>query len=463
MPKEFLRSESREDDLDSEIGSPVDHESQSGQNYGPNKPGRKKNPNSQAARRDQNRIAQREFRLRKQQKIRDLEARVQLLSASQDEALTDLRAILKDLMAENLMLRNLLKSVAGFIGEGAGGVMEQLGYRAHEFEALLNKSETDTAWESFQRRKGGYKTAHSAESTSSSLGPHTGSSKRPSEDIVMSSQPKKSRGTGGSDNPAERDDAYPLLIPMSTTVPPPPPPAATTIYPPPARSPQENIFSDLMRNGHPSSSVFIPPTPSATPVHYSPPSSSGYTYLPQMSMMDQGMSTMSYSSSKNGIVRAQSRVLQQTNATSEEPNDEEEIEDSKKVEAMKLIRYHLDNYARNNNYCLPSSLRPTLVQKTMNHESVIDRIIHPELRDRIILLRGQFSLADCLYDYKKAARVHGDDVLAHSNWELSEQWLQKYSYLVGDATFDICNRWRRERGEVELKLSAVGAQGEPPS
>jgi len=33
------------------------------------KPGRKKNPNSQAARRDQNRIAQREFRLRKQQRV----------------------------------------------------------------------------------------------------------------------------------------------------------------------------------------------------------------------------------------------------------------------------------------------------------------------------------------------------------------------------------------------------------
>ena len=69
---------------------------------------------SQAARRDQNRIAQREFRLRKQQRvrrpdpftdacpydypfvqIRDLEARVELLSGSQDEALIDLRAILK--------------------------------------------------------------------------------------------------------------------------------------------------------------------------------------------------------------------------------------------------------------------------------------------------------------------------------------------------------------------------------
>lgn len=463
MPKDFLRSESREDDLDSEIGSPGDHESQSGQNYGPNKPGRKKNPNSQAVRRDQNRIAQREFRLRKQQKIRDLEARVELLSASQDEALTDLRSILKDLMSENLMLRNLLKSVAGFIGEGAGGVMAELGYEMHEFEALLNKSETDTAWESFQKRKRAQKTAQSTESMSSTLGPQTGPSKRPAEDTATSSQSKKSRGMGGSDNPTERHEAYPLLIPMSTTVPP-PPPAATTLYPPPTRSPQENIFSDLMRNRHATSSVFLPPTPSATPGQYpTPSSSSGYSYLPQMNLMDQGMSTMSFSSSKNGTVRAQPRVLPQANATSEEPDDDGEPEDPKKVEAMKLIRYHLDNYTRNNNYCLPSSLRPTLVQKTVNHESIIDRIINPELRDRIILLRGQFSLADCLYDYKKAIKVHGDDVLAHCNWELSEWWLQKYSYLVGEATLETCNRWRRERGEAELKLSTTGVQGESPS
>ncbi|KAI6047359.1 hypothetical protein EDC04DRAFT_2864444 [Pisolithus marmoratus] len=450
---------------DSDIGSPADHESQSGQNHGPNKPGRKKNPNSQAARRDQNRIAQREFRLRKQQKIRDLEARVELLSASQDEALTDLRAILRDLMTENLMLRNLLKNVASFIGEGAGGVMEKLGYDSHELETFLNKSETDTAWESFQKRKRAHKTAQSTEAMSSTLGPQTGPSKRPAEDTATSSQSKRQRGMGGSDNLTERNEAYPLIIPLSTTIPPPPPPAATTaLYPPPARSPQENIFSDLIRNGHANSSVFMPPTPSATPGHYSTPSSSsGYTYLPQMNIVDQGMSTMSFSS-KNGAVRAQSRALPQTGAASEEPDDDEELEDPKKVEAMKLIRYHLDNYARNNNYCLPPSLRPTLVQKCVcQFKSIIDRIIHPELRDRIILLRGQFSLADCLYDYKKTIRVHGDDVLAHGNWELSERWLRKYSYLVGEATLDICNRWRRERGEAELTLSAIGVHSESPS
>jgi hypothetical protein len=74
------------------------------------------NTSSQAARRDQNRIAQREFRLRKQQRvchdlvipcpinraqllsfiqIRDLEARVEILSGGKDEALGEMRNMLK--------------------------------------------------------------------------------------------------------------------------------------------------------------------------------------------------------------------------------------------------------------------------------------------------------------------------------------------------------------------------------
>lgn len=77
-------------------------------------------------------------------------------------------------------------------------------------------------------------------------------------------------------------------------------------------------------------------------------------------------------------------------------------------------------------------------------ESVIDRILHPELRDRMILLRGspssgpigtydtnvisigRFDLVDCLHDYRRAVTIHGDDVLAHGNWEISEEWLSKY-------------------------------------
>lgn len=94
MPDERDRSVSQDIDRESsEAPSPETHDGSQPPAAG--KPGRKKNPNSQAARRDQNRIAQREFRLRKQQRIRDLEASVEILSGGKDEALSQLRKVLK--------------------------------------------------------------------------------------------------------------------------------------------------------------------------------------------------------------------------------------------------------------------------------------------------------------------------------------------------------------------------------
>ena len=40
----------------------------------------------------------------------------------------------------------------------------------------------------------------------------------------------------------------------------------------------------------------------------------------------------------------------------------------------------------------------------------------------------RFNLVDCLHDYRYAVTIHGDDVLAHNNWEISENWLQRYKY-----------------------------------
>ena len=41
----------------------------------------------------------------------------------------------------------------------------------------------------------------------------------------------------------------------------------------------------------------------------------------------------------------------------------------------------------------------------------------------------RFNLVDCLHDYRHAVIIHGDDVLAHNNWEISETWLQRYKYV----------------------------------
>lgn len=84
---------------------------------------------------------------------------------------------------------------------------------------------------------------------------------------------------------------------------------------------------------------------------------------------------------------------------------------------------------------------------------------------------------DCLHDHRYAVTIHGDDVLAHNNWEIAESWLQRYKcvssfcpcrvfvnltgrvrFLVDPATLSITNRWRRERGEPELPLSEYSSE-----
>jgi len=165
----------------------------------------------------------------------------------------------------------------------------------------------------------------------------------------------------------------------------------------------------------------------------------------------------------NGTTQTTTQTAAQRGSNPMTPEEGDDEDDPGRNEAYKLISYHLENYKRNSAYCLPSSLRPTLVQRTVPHESVIDRILHPELRDRMILLRGRFDLVDCLMDYRDAVNIHGEDVLAHSNWEINEKWLRQYGYLVDQATLNISNRWRRERGESEIRMSELVPQDTTPT
>lgn len=80
-----------------------------------------------------------------------------------------------------------------------------------------------------------------------------------------------------------------------------------------------------------------------------------------------------------------------------------------------------------------------------------------------------------MHDYRHAVTIHGDDVLGHQNWEIAESWLKQYQYvldvrcneavdahaivfsvLVGHETLEICNRWRKERGEPPLLPEDLG-------
>ncbi|KAI0676867.1 hypothetical protein C8Q78DRAFT_50817 [Trametes maxima] len=454
MPDDRDRSVSR-DVESSEPPSPAETNNDAGGSQSPavGKPGRKKNPNSQAARRDQNRIAQREFRLRKQQRIRDLEASVEILSGGKDEALSQLRKVLKDLMQENQVLRGLLKSLGGFIGDGAGGILTKLGWEMSDFNELVNKAETDTAWESYQRHKRDKSEAPGPSGPSGSS-----SQKRAAEDSdpfgLRSKRPRPSESNGESSRPS---DNFPLLVPLN--------PAVSSIgsnglYP---RTQDNNsLLSEYTRPPTSASPMFVPP-PASPPVNQHgqyPSSSSGNmsmpfqsSYMPGISVTSDSMAPLSMANNNTGNMAGTSRSASGSQQSSTQQQQAEEEMEPKKNDAYKLIHYHLDNYKRNNNYCLPSSLRPTLVQRTIPHESIIDGVLHPELRDRMILLRERFNLVDCLHDYRLAVTIHGDDVLAHVNWEIGESWLSRYKFLVDMRTLNNINQWRRERGDPELSPS----------
>lgn len=92
-------------------------------------------------RKEQNRAAQREFRQRKQQYIRALEARVELLSSDHDTQVNRLRFALRHLLAENNSLRNIVGSLAHFIGKRSiGGCLTESGMTREMLEATMNST-----------------------------------------------------------------------------------------------------------------------------------------------------------------------------------------------------------------------------------------------------------------------------------------------------------------------------------
>ncbi|SPO23361.1 uncharacterized protein UTRI_02039 [Ustilago trichophora] len=92
-------------------------------------------------RKEQNRAAQREFRQRKQQYIRALEARVELLSSDHDTQVNRLRFALRHLLAENNNLRGIVGSLAHFIGKRSiGGCLVEAGMTREMLEATMNSS-----------------------------------------------------------------------------------------------------------------------------------------------------------------------------------------------------------------------------------------------------------------------------------------------------------------------------------
>ena len=224
---------------------------------------------------------------------------------------------LADLMAENQTLRNLLRSLAAFIGEGAGGLLPKLGWDATDFNDFINKSETDTAWEGYQKRK----KAQVPGAGSATMQ----SRKRSSEDDPVASRSKKARN---DDNSLEdRQNGFSMLVqvPQSSVAP--------SLYSA-SQQTQERpaMFAELMQ-GPNGSQMFMQPSTPTNSAQYPAPSVSNLnsyppSYVPGVNMnMEQPMSSSDGSS----------QGMQRSNPV-EPPDELDDEEDPKRNEAYKLIR-----------------------------------------------------------------------------------------------------------------------------
>ena len=221
-------------------------------------------------------------------------------------------------MAENHTLRGLLRSLSAFIGEGAGGVLPKLGWNVNDFENYVNRAETDTAWESFQKNKREKQTAQPEASTSQ---PAPNPRKRPADDANSSRHKRHRSMTADEDHACD----FPVL--------------GNTL---PANG---NNFNDMLRTNASASPMFMT-SQTATPQPAYPPSGSGtVSFTPAGSGPTSSfLHGLGLESSANGSTDSVSLSLpppriNQSSTTVAETSEENEAFDPKGEEAGKLIAY----------------------------------------------------------------------------------------------------------------------------
>ena len=238
-------------------------------------------------------------------------------------------------MTENQTLRNLLRNLASFIGDGAGGFLPKMGWNMQDFNHFINKGETDTAWEGYQRRKNDAQNqkGESAEPTSTfGNKPMAQSQKRAAEVEINGSSAKKLRNDE-KDFENSRNGYPPMLSMPASSL-----PIQPSLYSsggPRSQQEQNGVFSDLMRNPN-GSALYIPPNSNPSTQYANPGSSlEGYprSYMSPVNMnMEQ--STSSFYEPANSVTQNR---LRQSNDT--EVRDDFEDDDPKKSEAFKLIKF----------------------------------------------------------------------------------------------------------------------------
>ncbi|KAG8862309.1 hypothetical protein FRB96_001888 [Tulasnella sp. 330] len=418
--------------------------------------------------------------------IRDLEARVELLSGNKDETYGQLRAMLRALMTENQQLRGLIRDLSAWIGNGTGGPLAThlsgIGWQMAQFEAFLNHTETDTAFDVFSTLKKTNKGKNGTMSTSTAADANASASPMTNDSGEQSNRKRRraEQDYSGENISAMMEEAAGMQSPLLSSVAPPEAGSSSNSFatflggrtfrsPPPGSGniPGSSVPSGTNPQGpqkHQQQQQQCPSGPTHSLLGLAAVAESHLPMNLPMPPDPVGASYPGFSLPTNGYnsstpVQASSGPSQYAGPLfGDEIGGVDDGGLLRKNEAGRLFKYHLDNFRRNPSYCLPKLLNPTLVQRTIPHEQIIDSVPFADLRDRMILLKDRFSLPDVLHQMFLNATLHGDDILQQSNWELHKPWMERYPFLVAETTLAIANRWRTQRGEPEITMAELNKE-----
>ncbi|KAM0791533.1 hypothetical protein ACM66B_005982 [Microbotryomycetes sp. NB124-2] len=421
-------------------------------------------------RKEQNRRAQRDFRQRKQQYIKELEAKVALQGTARDEQIDLLGKAIEQLVEENVKLRELLAGVTGFIGEGLGGYLPRIGMELQQFNAIATQTKLDTITSVIDKVLPNARETI-ARQVASAPGNPTAKRRRATTSATDSPQgtaPVASTSTSEQypSGPSFADVPNNLFAPALALSGLKSPNAPFSLPPPPTaqystasdnshreQAPSSQPPASLRDIVNPVASTSQPGTGTSTP-----------TARTQEEINDAHTQEVRNVLPTSGA-RLGTQQMEKHHAAYEQKLQElfNQPTDNPKLQAIQMISYHMRNKREQPNYHLPPSLKATVTQQTVPHSTFFDGIIFPSLRDRLILLKDQYDLQTLLEDLMEALNIHGNDILQPCNWELSEKFLRKYWYVIDAEVLGYTNRWRKERGEVELTMRSIVPDGNKDS
>lgn len=121
------------------------------------------------------------------------------------------------------------------------------------------------------------------------------------------------------------------------------------------------------------------------------------------------------------------------------------------ADALRLTCSSLSILVLDSTLTPPPSLSPTSLQRSIPHLSLIDTLPFPSMRDKILQSQAILDLDDLRRDVlEMGLKCWGRNPWNERGWELSEEFLEKWWFLVDETIVDQTNFWRMERGEEVL-------------